>query len=80
MVTGIDGRHQLLLINGVNTEGNANGHGISLRSSCAKRLWYLPLRKIAPNHKGIWHFQIVLRAEVRDKVPTRAELLLVKAL
>lgn len=79
MVTGIDGRHQLLLINGVNTEGTQ----MAMEYLCdpvALKALVSSLRKTAPNHKGIWHFQIVLRAEVRDKVPTRAELLLVKVL
>lgn len=79
MVRGIDGRHQLLLINGVNTEGTQ----MAMEYLCdpvALKALVAALRKAAPNHKGSWHFQIVLRTEVRDKVPTRAELLVVKVL
>ncbi len=79
MVTGIDGRHQLLLINGVNTEGTQMAMEYLCDPVALKSL-VAALRKTAPNHKGSWHFQIVLRAEVRDKVPTRAELLVVKVL
>lgn len=79
MIGGIDGRHQLLLINGLNTEGTQ----IAMEYLCdPKRLRELVsrLRSAAPGHKGNWHFQMVLRTEVRDQVPTRADLLIVKVL
>ena len=79
MVAGIDGRHQLLLINGVNTEGTQMAMEY-LSDPVALKALVSSLRKTAPNHRGTWHFQIVLRAEVRGKVPTSAELLVVKVL
>ena len=79
MVAGIDGRHQLLLINGVNTEGTQMAMEY-LSDPVALKSLVSSLRKASPNHGGAWHFQIVLRAEVRGKVPTSAELLVVKVL
>ncbi len=79
MTKGIDGRHQLLLINGLNTEGTQMAMEFltdfrSLQSLAAT------LHRSAPNHAGQWEFQFVLRTEVRDKVPTNAELLIAKVL
>jgi hypothetical protein len=79
MINGIDGRHRLLLVNGVNAEGTR----ISLEFlTDPVRIGTLldALRKASPEHKGEWHFQMVLHAEVRDKIPTRAELVLVRVL
>ena len=79
MVDGIDNRHQLLLINGLNTEGTQ----IAMEYLCdpnTVRTLLQELRKASPNHHGSWHFQFVLRTEVRDQVPTETSLLLVKVL
>jgi hypothetical protein len=38
------------------------------------------LRRAAPNHKGVWRFQAVLREEERDKIPTRADVVAVRVL
>jgi hypothetical protein len=79
MLAGVDDRHQLLLINGLNTEGTQ----IAMEYLCdPKRLRELlaKLRQSAPGHKGAWHFQFVLRTEVRDQVPTTADLLVAKVL
>ena len=79
MIAGIDGKHELLLVNGVNTEGTQMALQYMTDPAAMESLLALMKRK-APGHQGPWHFQLVLRAEVRDKVPTRAELLLVKVL
>ncbi len=79
MIDGIDNRHQLLLINGLNTEGTQ----IAMEYLCdpnTVRTLLQELRKASPNHHGSWHFQFVLRTEVRDQVPTETKLLLVKVL
>jgi hypothetical protein len=79
MIGGIDEKHQLLLINGINTEGTQ----IAMEYLCdPKRLRELlaRLRQSAPNHKGAWHLQFVLRTEVRDQVPTTADLLVARVL
>lgn len=79
MIGGVDGRHQLLLINGLNTEGTQ----IAMEYLCDPEKAHLllgELRRHAPGHNGHWHFQIVLRTEVLDQVPTGATLLVVKVL
>jgi len=79
MLGGVDEKHQLLLINGLNTEGTQ----IAMEYLCdPKRLRELLnfLRQSAPAHKGYWRFQFVLRTEVRDQVPTTADLLVAKVL
>lgn len=79
MIAGIDGKHELLLVNGVNTEGTQMAMEYMSDPGAMESL-LAALQKKAPNHQGPWHFQMVLRAEVRDKVPTRAEMLVLKVL
>jgi hypothetical protein len=79
MMTGIDEKHQLLLVNGLNTEGTQ----IAMEYLCdPKRLRELlsRLHESSPAHKGNWRFQFILRTEVRDQVPITADLLVVKVL
>jgi hypothetical protein len=79
MIAGVDGHQQLLLINGLNTEGTQ----IAMEYLCdprAARELLGRLKQAAPNHTGIWHFQFLLETEVRDQVPTKAILLVVKVL
>ncbi len=79
MLSGVDERHKLLLVNGLNTEGTQ----IAMEYLCdPKRVRELlsRLRESAPFHKGSWHFQFVLHTEVRDQVPTTADLLVAKVL
>ncbi len=79
MLPGVDGKHQLLLINGLNTEGTQ----IAMEYLCdprALRNLIARLRTADPHRKGNWSFQMVLRTEVRDQVPIKAKLLTVKIL
>lgn len=71
MLPGVDGRRKLLLVNGLNTQ--ATQAAIEYLTSASRLSELIPmLRRQAPGHSGPWHFQLVLRTEVRDKVPTRA--------
>jgi hypothetical protein len=79
MLNGIDGRHRLLLVNGVNAEGTRIALEF-LSDPVRAGVLLDALRKVSPGHKGEWHFQMVLHTEVRDKIPTRAELVLVRVL
>ncbi len=79
MIGGTDGRHQLLLINGLNTEGTEAAMEY-LTDPASLQNVFSSLRRTAPKHTGRWQFQLVLRTEVRDKVPTRADLIVVKVL
>jgi len=79
MIPGVDGRHRLLLINGLNTQATQIAADFLTSPARLKEL-ASELRGIAPRHEGPWHFQAVLRTEVYDKVPTKASLLALKVL
>lgn len=79
MLNGIDVRHKLLLVNGLNTEATQMALEYLCDPSTLQSL-LAALRKVAPNHPGPWQFQLILRTEVRDGVPTRAELMVVRVL
>lgn len=71
MLPGVDGRRKLLLVNGLNTQ--ATQAAIEYLTSPARLAELVQaLRRQTPDHRGPWCFQLVLRTEVRDKVPTKA--------
>lgn len=69
MLPGTDGLHELLLVSGLNTQATLMAIEFLTNEERAAQL-VDELRKRASNHHGAWHFQIVLRAEVRQGVPT----------
>lgn len=79
MLSGVDGRHLLALINGANTEGTQTALEY-MTDPASLRTLLAALRKAAPDHKGAWHFQVVLRSELRDRLPTQVELLALRIL
>ncbi len=79
MLRGIDGRHRLLLINGVDAKGT-NVAVDFLTDPANTRNLLEALRRASVNHKGVWQFQAVLREEERDRIPTRADLVAVRVL
>jgi hypothetical protein len=79
MLNGLDGKRQLLLVNGLNTEGTETALEY-LSDAASTRALVAALRRVSPQHKGPWAFQAVLRTEVRDKVPTRTDLVVVRVL
>jgi len=79
MLNGIDGRHKLLLVNGLNTEGTQAALEY-LSDPATLQILLAALRKAAPNHRGAWQFQLILSTEVRDYVPTRPDLLVLRVL
>ena len=79
MVNGIDDRHRLLLINGVNTEGTEIGEEFLTDTVSMRRLLTI-LQQNAPGHTGPWRFQMLLHADVRDNVPTKVEIVIVRVL
>lgn len=79
MVPGIDGRHKLLLINGLNAQATQMAAEFLTQPESLMEL-ISRLRKAKPDHKGPWHFQLVVAAEVRDKVPTRASMVVLRVL
>jgi hypothetical protein len=79
MIQGIDHEHELLLLNGLNSEGTQSAIEYLTDPFTVQQL-VSTLRKAAPSHRGRWRFQVVLHTEVRDKVPTRADLVALRVL
>jgi hypothetical protein len=79
MPGGIDGRHGLALINGVNTEGTQMALEY-LTDAESLRSLEGALRKESPGHTGTWHFQAILHSPLQGGVPTRMELVAVRVL
>ena len=79
MLPGTDGLHELLLVSGLNTQATLMAIEFLTNEERAAQL-VSELQRQAPGHAGPWHFQLVLRAEVREKVPTGAAIELTRVL
>jgi hypothetical protein len=79
MLPGTDGLHELLLVSGLNTQATLMAIEFLTNEVRAAQL-VDDLRKRAPGHEGRWHFQLVLRAEVREGVPTGGAIELTRVL
>jgi hypothetical protein len=79
LLNGIDGRHGLALINGVNTEGTLMALEY-LTEPVSLRALEGALKKKDPRHSGPWHFQVILHSELRDGVPVGIELVTLREL
>jgi hypothetical protein len=69
MIPGVDRQHRLLVISGLNTQATQMAIEFLTNPPRVEDLAER-LRAEVPDHEGPWDFQMVLRAEVRDKVPT----------
>jgi hypothetical protein len=79
VLPGIASNRQLILINGLNAQATqAAAEFLTSEASAAELLGRL--KRAAPGHRGVWHFQAVLRTEVFDKVPSRVEIVTVRVL
>lgn len=79
MLPGTDRRHQLLVVSGLNTQATRMGIEFLTDTSRVESLLDR-MRTMSPDHTGPWRFQLVLRTEVRDKVPVGAEIELIRIL
>ena len=77
-ISGVDGRHRLALVNGVNTEGTQMGLEY-LTDPASLRSLGTALNRMASPADGR-HFQIVLHTELRDRTPTAVELVVARIL
>ena len=68
MIHGLDSR-RLLLINGLNSQATQVATELVTDPDRLQQL-YLRLKLAAPDHVGDWYFQVIIRTEVRDKIPT----------
>lgn len=79
MLPGLDENRELLLIGGLNTQATHMAiEFLTDPASLEVLLEELKTRK--PRHSGAWRFQLVLKAEVRDKIPTGGHLVLLRVL
>ncbi len=79
MLPGVDDRHLLLLVTGL--DGQASQMASEFLSQPARLEQVVGrLRSAAPAHRGPWHFQFVLRAEVRERLATRADIVALRVL
>lgn len=70
MLPGVDGSHELLVIAGLDTSSTtAAAEYLILRDTARELLSRLKIAQ--PEHRGAWHFQVVLETDVRDTVPVR---------
>ena len=73
MLPGVDGRHRLLLVNGIDAEATQIAIEYLIDPINARGL-DTALKRAAPNHAGDWHFQAIVRTELEDNVPLRVNL------
>jgi len=79
MLAGLDGRHQVLVIGGLdNSSTTAAAEYLSTADSARELV--RSLRAAAPGHEGPWHFQAILETDVRDTVAVKAILLVLRVL
>ncbi len=79
MIPGVDGRHRLLLISGLNTQATQIAAEYFTTPARLKE-FTSELRKRSARQEGPRFFQAVLRTKVHDKVPTEVSLVALKVL
>jgi hypothetical protein len=77
MIPGTDGLRELLLVSGLNTQATLMAVEFLTDANRAEQILGA-LQAMAPDHVGSWHFQLVLRAEVRDQAPTGGTIELIR--
>lgn len=77
MLAGVDGRHQVLVIGGLDNSSTTAAAEYLAAADSAKEL-VRNLRAAAPRHTGPWHFQAILETDVRDTVAVKAVLLVLR--
>ena len=79
MLRGLDDRHVLLLMTG--RDGQASQMASEFLSSPAGLERVIrKLKSVAPEHTGTWYLQFVLRAELRDRLATRPDIVAARVL
>lgn len=79
MIAGVGANRQLLLICGVNSPATAPATEYLTTEQGLQQLWKR-LREMSPRHSGPWHFQAVIKADIRDKVSTTASIVALQVL
>lgn len=79
VIPGITRNRQLILINGLNASATqAAAEYLTAEFAAAELL--VRLKQAAPDHRGPWYFQAVLKTEVYDKVPSRSSVVTLRIL
>lgn len=79
MIAGVVANQELLVICGLNSPTTPLATDYLTGENGRAQLLKL-LREKAPTHIGTWHFQIVVKVDVRDKVPTMAKIVALRVL
>jgi hypothetical protein len=79
MLPGLDSRHLLLLLTGLDGQASQMASEFLAQPGRLEEV-VRRLRGAAPGHAGPWYFQFILRAEVRDQLATRADIVAVRVL
>jgi hypothetical protein len=79
MLPGVDGRRQLFLTTGLDAQSTQEASEYLTAPAIVRGL-LARMRQLEGRHTGSWRFQIVLEDEVRDKVPTRANVVALRVL
>jgi hypothetical protein len=79
MVQGLTSAHEFLVICGVNSPATPLAAEYLTTDSGMQQL-IRALRKAAPKHAGVWHFQAIIKVDLRDKVPTGASIAALRVL
>lgn len=77
MIPGVVENQEVLVICGLNSPATPLATDYLTSDNGRAQLLKL-LRDKAPKHSGSWHFQIVVKVDVRDKVPTMATIAAVR--
>ncbi|HYZ87063.1 MAG TPA: hypothetical protein VE621_21790 [Bryobacteraceae bacterium] len=79
VLPGLSRNRRLILINGLNAQATqAAAEYLTADATAAELL--TRLKQSAPDHRGPWHFQAILKTEVYDKVPSRSTIVTVRVL
>jgi hypothetical protein len=79
MLPGVAENRELLVICGLNSPASPSATEF-LTTENGLRQVLKRLREAAPTHSGPWHFQAVIKADVRDKVPTTSSIIALRVL
>jgi hypothetical protein len=79
MIQGLTTAHEFLVICGLNSPASPLATEYLTTDSGMQQL-IKALRKAAPRHSGTWHFQAIIKVDLRDKVPTGAAIAALRVL
>src|SRR5262249_35068243 len=79
MIPGVVANQECLVVCGLNSPATPLATDYLTGETGRTQLLKL-LHEKAPRHSGAWHFQMVVKVDVRDKVPTMASIVALRVL